>query len=316
MEPENAPAAPAEQDTRTGQELFATHRPRLFGIAYRMLGSRAEAEDVLQDAYLRWHDSHMHDSDLQEVRNPEAWLVTIVTRLAIDRLRVLKTERESYPGYWLPEPLVGAEINEPVAPGTPESTLEFLGDVSTAFLLVLERLGPEERAAFLLREVFEMDYPEISQMLGKSEAACRQTVHRARERVRQNRPRFEVSRAAHVRLLEKFVEAARGGEMRQLKALFAEDSTFTSDGGGKVQVVTRMLHGADRIARFFHVLARRFGAEITLQVAEINGAPGLLRLVNGKLDSVYTVVTDGRKILDVYIVRNPDKLQGIVTDPK
>jgi RNA polymerase sigma-70 factor (ECF subfamily) len=306
MEPANPIPTPA---VPTRADIFAAHRPRLFGIAYRMLGSRAEAEDVLQDAYLRWHES-TSEQMRAEIRSPEAWLITIVTRLAIDRLRVLKTEREHYPGSWLPEPLV-EPLAEPVVTATPETTLEFLGDVSTAFLMVLERLGPEERAAFLLREVFEMDYPEISQMLGKSEAACRQTVHRAKERVRQNRPRFEVSRAAHMQLLERFVEAARGGDMRQLKSLFAEDSSLTGDGGGKAQSVTRVLHGADRLGRFFHVIARRFGPDLTYQLAEINGAPGLLRLYKGKLDSVVTVVTDGRRILDMYIVRNPDKLAGI-----
>lgn len=303
MDTEKSPPAPGRADT------FAAHRPRLFGIAYRMLGSRAEAEDVLQDAYLRWHQAEA-DGTSRELRSTEAWLVTVTTRLAIDRLRELKAEREHYPGPWLPEPLVES-VAEPAVGSTPESTLEFAGDVSTAFLLVLERLGPEERAAFLLREVFEMDYPEVSRMLGKSEAACRQIVHRAKERVRQNRPRFEVSRAAHLQLLGRFVEAARGGDLKQLKSLFAEDSTFTGDGGGKILAVTRVLHGADRLARFFHVVARRFGSEITHEIALVNGTPGLLRYYNGKLDSVWTMVTDGQRILDVYTVRNPDKLAGI-----
>ncbi|MDB5804978.1 MAG: polymerase sigma-70, type [Betaproteobacteria bacterium] len=296
MEPDTAtPPIPSRAD------VFNTHRARLFGIAYRMLGSRAEAEDVLQDAYLRWHDGAA-----AEIRTPEAWLVTVTTRLAIDRLRALKTERENYPGFWLPEPLV-----EAAAPDTPESVLEFTSDVSTAFLMVLERLGPEERAAFLLREVFEMDYVEVAQMLGKSEATCRQLVHRAKERVRQNRPRFEVSRAAHVRLLERFVEASRGGDIKQLAALFAEDATFTGDGGGKAQSVTRVLQGALRLARFFHVIARRVGPLFEYRQAEINGAPGLLRYAQGRLDTAFTIVTDGQKILDMYAVRNPDKLKHI-----
>jgi RNA polymerase sigma-70 factor (ECF subfamily) len=300
MEPQHAPSpapgAPAE--------VFAAHRPRLFGIAYRMLGSRAEAEDVLQDAYLRWHDAGR--AGQTEIRNVEAWLVTIVTRLAIDRLRILKNERERYPGFWLPEPLV-----EEASTDTPESVLEFASDVSTAFLLVLERLGPEERAAFLLREVFEMDYPAVSQMLGKSEATVRQIVHRAKERVRQQRPRFEVSRAAHVRLLERFVAAARSGDTQQLQALFAEDASFTGDGGGKAPVLSRVIHGALRLARFYHVIARRFGPQIRYEIAEINGAPGLLRYMDGKLESASTLVTDGRVILDIYTVRNPDKLRAI-----
>ncbi|HEX4327799.1 MAG TPA: RNA polymerase sigma-70 factor [Burkholderiales bacterium] len=296
MEPDPAPSPASSR-----AEIFNSHRARLFGIAYRMLGSRAEAEDVLQDAYLRWHGS-----DAAEIRTPEAWLVTVTTRLAIDRLRTLKSEREHYPGSWLPEPLVEAASSE-----TPESVLEFSSDVSTAFLMVLERLGPEERAAFLLREVFDMDYVEVAQMLGKSEATCRQLVHRAKERVHQNRPRFEVSRAAHVRLLQRFVEASRGGDIKQLAALFAEDATLTGDGGGKVQSVTRVLRGTLRLARFFHVIARRFRGQLDYRLVEINGAPGLLRYFGGRLDSAFTIVTDGRKILDMYVVRNPDKLQNI-----
>jgi len=296
---------------------FATHRARLFGIAYRMLGSRAEAEDVVQEAYVRWHQSG-EAKERADIRTPEAWLVTVTTRLAIDRLRELKAERESYPGAWLPEPLVaplgalGEDAQpEPVETHTPESVLEFSSDVSTAFLLVLERLGPEERAAFLLREVFDMDYREVAQMLGKSETTCRQLVHRAKERVRQNRPRFEVSRAAHVKLLERFVEAARGGNIAQLQALFAEDATFVGDGGGKVPALSRVISGALRLARFYHVIARRYPGVFTYRVAEINGMPGLLRFMNGKLESASTFVTDGQKILDIYTVRNPDKLAAI-----
>ncbi|HEY4371001.1 MAG TPA: RNA polymerase sigma-70 factor [Burkholderiales bacterium] len=297
-----------EPDTRTPDSAraaaFNAHRSRLFGVAYRMLGSRAEAEDVLQDAYLRWHAARA-----EEIRSPEAWLVTVTTRLSIDRLRELKTEREHYPGAWLPEPLVEPETDE-----TPERLLEFSSDVSTAFLLVLERLGPEERAAFLLREVFDIDYVEVAQMLGKSQATCRQLVHRAKERVRQNRPRFEVSRAAHMRLLERFIAASNSGDLAQLKALFAEDATFTGDGGGKAPAISRVLHGADRIARLFHVIARRFGPVFEYRMAEINGAPGLLRYVDGRLETIFTMVTDGQKILDLYSLRNPDKLRGITPE--
>lgn len=284
---------------------FNAHRSRLFGIAYRMLGSRAEAEDVLQDAYLRWHAAKADD-----IHIPEAWLTTVTTRLSIDRLRALKTEREHYPGNWLPEPLIGAQA-EARDDDTPERLVEFASDVSTAFLMVLERLGPEERAAFLLREVFELDYVEVAQMLGKSQATCRQLVHRSKERVRQNRPRFEVSRAAHLRLLERFIEASSSGDLGQLKALFAEDATFTADGGGKAPAVLRVLRGADRLARFFHVIARRFHHQFDYRVVEINGVPGLLRYSHGRLDSVFTLVTDGQKILDLYSLRNPDKLKGI-----
>lgn len=280
--------------------VFNTHRQRLFGIAYRMLGSRAEAEDVLQDSYLRWHET-----DTSEIRTPEAWLVTSVTRLAIDRLRVLKTEREHYPGDWLPEPLVAE------SPPTPEGVVEMASDVSMAFLMVMERLAPEERAAFLLREVFDVNYGEVAQMLGKSEATVRQSVHRARERVRESKPRFTVSRAAHVALLERFVTAARGESKADLEALFAQDVRVTGDGGGKVISILRPLNGAERVARFFHIIERQH-AGLEYRVAEINGSPSLLRYINGRLDAAQIMVTDGVKILEVYIVRNPDKLRGIV----
>ena len=281
-------------------EIFGVHRPRLLGIAYRMLGSRAAADDILQEAYIRWHQI-----DTSTVRNPEAWLVTSVTRLCIDYVRAAKTEREAYTGPWLPEPVVAD--SEP----TPEGMLEMANDISIAFLTVLERLGPEERSAFLLREVFELDYPEVAGMLGKSQDACRQLVHRARQRVQEGRPRFKVSRQAHLRLLEKFTVAARTGDREQLKALFAEDATLTADGGGKVISALRVLTGADRIARFYQAVARQVGPRTTFRLAEVNGEPGLLRELDGKVDTVISFVTDGIRILDVYMIRNPEKLRSV-----
>ncbi len=279
-------------------DVFNAHRHRLFGIGYRMLGSRAEAEDVLQDAYVRWHDSNA-----TELYNPEAWLVTIVTRLCIDRLRAVKAEREAYVGPWLPEPLASSET------ASPEQDVELASDVSIAFLTLLERLAPEERAAFLLREVFDFDYPEIAQMLGKSQVACRQMVHRAKERVREGRPRFAVSREAHTRLLQRFAAAASSGDRQQLAALFAEDATLTLDGGGKLLSVRKVLRGADRIVRFCFVVARQFDGRFTFRPAQINGEAGLLRYLDGKIDAVFSLVTDGARILDVYTVRNPNKLK-------
>jgi RNA polymerase sigma-70 factor, ECF subfamily len=278
-------------------DTFSGLRPRLFGVAYRMLGSRAEAEDALQDTYIRWHES-----DRADVQSAEGWLVTIVVRLCIDRLRAAKTERAAYTGPWLPEPIVSADVP------SPEGVIEMANDVSIAFLTVLERLGVEERAAFLLREVFDVEYIEIAQILGKSAAACRQLVHRAKERVQEARPRFTVSRDAHIRLLERFMAAAATGDREHLRALFAEDATLTSDGGGKVIAVLRVLRGADRIARFYHAVARRGGWHGAYRLGEVNGAPGLLRYKDGKVDSAVSFVTDGVRILDVYIVRNPDKL--------
>lgn len=281
-------------------DTFVNLRPRLFGLAYRMLGSRTDAEDVLQDAWLRWQESNRG-----ELRSPEAWLTTVVTRLSIDRLRAAKREREAYTGPWLPEPLVGeADI--------PERSVEFASDISMAFLLVLERLAPEERAVFLLREVFDVDYREVSQMLGKNAATCRQMLHRARERVRQDRPRFQVNPAAHRQLLERFIAATGSGNREDLFALFAQDVRLASDGGGKVRAVLRVLEGAERLVRFYTSIARLTANHpLTYRHAEINGQPGLLQFLDGKLVGALTLVTDGARILEIYSVRNPDKLKHI-----
>jgi RNA polymerase sigma-70 factor (ECF subfamily) len=281
---------------------FAALRPRLFGIAYRMLGIRADAEDVLQDAWLRW--SAADHAALQSV---EAWLVTVVTRLAIDRLRASKAEREAYIGQWLPEPIVHLEEN------TPETAAERAGDISVAFLHVLERLGPEERAAFLLRQVFDYDYGEIASVLDKSEAAIRQVVHRAAERVRQERPRFAVPPETHRRLLEKFVQAARSGQRSAIRALLADDAQAIGDGGGKVASVLGGLHGADRVTNLYWGHYRKWGEHLQYRIATINGEPGLLRYVDGQLESAQAVVTDGERIVAIYVVRNPDKLANIAT---
>src|SRR5262249_28422460 len=214
-------------DSRT--TVFTQNRPRLYGIAYRMLGSRADAEDMLQEAYLRWHRS-----DPERVQTPQAWLVTTVTRLCIDRLRAARTEREAYVGPWLPEPLIGE--SPPADRGA-----ELASDLSVAFLVVLERLAPEERAAFLLHDVFDCEYAEIARILGKSETACRQIVHRAREHVRRERPRFHVSEAARAKLLERFVAALRAQDHSALLALFAQDATWTSDGGGKTKAARKVV---------------------------------------------------------------------------
>ncbi len=284
----------------TDSDAFAALRPRLFSIAYRMLGTRADAEDVLQDAWLRWHRA-----DHTALQSAEAWLVTVVTRLAIDRLRAAKAEREAYVGWWLPEPLV--ELDE----HTPEAAAELAGELSVAFLWVLERLSPEERAAFLLRQVFDHDYAEIATLLGKSEAACRQLVHRALARVQLEHPRFDVSKDVHRRLLEKFMQAARSGEREAIKALLADDVQVIGDGGGKAPSFLEVLRGADRIAELYWDLSKRFADQVVYHIAQINGEPGLLRYVGGQLESAQAFVTDGERIVAIYAVRNPDKLAGI-----
>jgi RNA polymerase sigma-70 factor, ECF subfamily len=217
-------------------EVFQAHRPRLFGVAYRMLGSRAEAEDLLQEAYLRWHKFATED-----IQSPVAFLVTITTRLCLDRLRELKQEREHCIGPWLPEPIV-----EDQCPSL-EMQLEFAEEVSVAFLAVLERLGPDERAGFLLHDVFDYDYPEVAQIVGKSEPACRQMIHRARVRMRESRPRFSVTAESRERVLGKFLAAVGTGDRKAVMALLAEDVEYMADGGGKVVVALRVLRGPERI---------------------------------------------------------------------
>jgi RNA polymerase sigma-70 factor, ECF subfamily len=199
-------------------EVFELHRPRLFGIAYRMLGSRTDAEDLLQDAYLRWHESNR-----TTIQSAIAFLVTITTRLCVDRLRELKQERACYVGPWLPEPIVDEHTP------SPDMQRELVDDVSVAFLAVLERLGPEEWAAFLLHDVFDYDYPEVAQTLDKSETACRQLIHRARARLREPRTRFRVSTESRKRLLEKFLVAIGSGSRQAVMALLAEGVEYVGE---------------------------------------------------------------------------------------
>ncbi len=289
--------------TRTDREdtAFSAARPRLLAIAYRMLGSRADAEDVLQDAWMRWHQT-----DRTALQSAEAWLVTVVTRLSIDRLRAAKTEREAYVGWWLPEPLVEPESHAP----SPEAAVELAGGLSMALLWVLERLSPEERAAFLMRQVFEQDYSEIATLLGKTEAACRQMVHRASERVQQERPRFDVAPDAHRELLARFAEASRTGQRDAIRALLADDAQLVGDGGGKVPSFMRIIQDAGQITKIYCELVRAMG-DVRYVLARVNGEPGLLRYVEGKLESAQSFVIENGQIVAIYVVRNPDKLANI-----
>lgn len=261
-------------------EVFEAHRPRLFGIAYRMLGSRADAEDILQDCYLRWPRSQS-----AAIRSPEAWLITIATRLCLDRLRAAKKERESYVGPWLPEPLVGATLP------SPELQLEMANEVSVAFLAVLERLAPEERAAFLLHEVFDYDYPEIAGILGKAEPACRQLVHRARVHLLAGRPRFVMAAHARERLLEKFIVAVGSGDRQAVMELLSEDARYVFDGGGKVVAALKCLDGADRIARLFYRIARNY-LGLRYRLIRVNGELGAVGIFDDQLFSILAFETD------------------------
>ena len=287
-------------DTSADDAAFAALRPRLFSIAYRMLGVRADAEDALQDAWLRWRQA-----DRAALQSKEAWLVTVVTRLAIDRLRAVRAEREAYVGSWLPEPLLDVD------PRTPELAAELASEVSVAFLWVLERLAPEERAAFLLRQAFDRDYAEIAALLGKTESACRQIVHRAAERVRAAQPRFEVAPDAHRRLLERFVQAARTGAREALEALLAPDVQAYGDGGGKVAASARGIVGAHRYANLLAVQKRKLGDRLDFRLAAINGEPGMLGFVDGALVSAHSFVTDGERIVSIFAMLNPDKLAAM-----
>ena len=285
------------EQTETSRDTFDALRGRLFGLAYRMLGSRADAEDTVQDAYLRWHGTEQGRID-----NPEAWLVTTTTRLAIDRLRRLKTEREHYSGPWLPEPIVTEQ--------PPDRDLELADDLSIAFLTLLERLAPEERAAFLLRDVFDVGYAEIAAVIERSEAACRQVVHRARERVRDDRKRFDVTESAKARLLQRFMAAVEARDEQALLGLFAPDATWTADGGGKTAAAPKPIVGADRIARLVIGLREKFWAvDRSLAVATVNGETGLCIRDGNRLIATMSIATDGERILDVFAVVNPDKLQ-------
>ena len=280
--------------------VFEALRPRLFLIAYRMLGMRADAEDVVQDAWLRFSTSVRDD-----VRSLEAWLVTITTRLSIDRLRSRKSERDAYTGWWLPEPVV--EVVE----DTPEAAAELASDVSVAMLWVLERLTPEERAAFLMRKVFDQDYGDVAAMLGKSEAACRQLVHRAQERIRQESPRFTVSQTMHRAVLEQFMRAAAGADRDAMKTLLAADVEYRADGGGKVPSLHKVLVGTGRVAGLYWAVENAFRERVVYKMARVNGEFGLVRYIDGKVESVQSFCISDGTISRIYVVRNPDKLQGI-----
>jgi RNA polymerase sigma-70 factor (ECF subfamily) len=288
----------AMRATDWDEAAFEGHRPLLFSIAYRMLGSASEAEDVVQDAWLRAiQDEHA------DVRSPRAYLTTIVTRLCIDHLRSAERTRVEYPGPWLPEPL--AEPNQESA--------ELASSLTTAFLVLLEQLSPTERAVFLLREVFELDFDEIAKSVGKSAANTRQILTRARGRLRESRPRFTVSRGESEEIVRRFRHACGTGNVEELMALLHADAELVSDGGGKAAAATRPVLGADRITRFVLGYAGKLHwSESDFQLVTINGAPGLLMRHPVAGNGTYSFdIADGR-IRAIYIVRNPDKLRGFL----
>jgi RNA polymerase sigma-70 factor (ECF subfamily) len=278
--------------------VFEEHRRKLWRIAYRMLGSQDEAEDMVQEAYLRWHRT-----SVDSVRTPQAWLVTTVTRLSIDRLRQLRAERERYTGPWLPEPLV-AEAAPPA-----DRETELASELSVALLAVLERLAPEERAAFLLHEVFDAGYGDISVILGKSEVACRQIVSRATKRVRADRPRVEVNPESVRHLLKTFADAVQAQDKQTLLRIFAEEASWTSDGGGNAKAALKVIHGAELIARFATDVFRKALGRLEFRIVTVNGEPGLAVLKDTRLLAIVSIRSDGQHILDLYAILNPDKLR-------
>lgn len=282
--------------------IFNGLRSRLQAIAYRMLGSPAEAEEVVQDAWLRWHATEQATID-----NPEAWLVTTTTRLAIDRLRAAKLQREHYVGAWLAEPQLTDRSP------SPEQTVELADDISVAFLTMLERLTPEARAAFLMREVFDTEYDELAHILGKSEAACRQLVHRAKNQVREERPRFAVPHETHLRLLRTFVDALTSGSIDALKLILAEDAELIGDGGGKVPTIGKPLVGNQRIAQLYYATHLRYKGAQEIKLVVMNGEWGILRFIEGVLESAQSFETNAERIVRIHVQRNPDKLANVLT---
>jgi RNA polymerase sigma-70 factor, ECF subfamily len=281
-------------------EDFERYRSLLFSIAYRMLGSATDAEDIVQEAYLRWREAPG-----AEVRSPKSYLSAVVTRLSIDRLRSARVQREEYFGPWLPEPLVSE--------GTEEVTyaIELDESLSMAFLVLLESLNPVERAVFLLREVFDYDYEEISRIVGRSETNCRQIARRARQSVAARRPRFERSPEQEVRLTERFVEACISGDMEGLVGLLSEDVTLWSDGGGKVAAAPYPIHGPESVARFLLGVLRTVPPGFSARPVQINGGPGVVGYVDGHPTAVVALdVADGR-LRGVRIVVNPEKLRAV-----
>jgi RNA polymerase sigma-70 factor (TIGR02957 family) len=279
-------------------DAFVAHRNLLFTVAYEMLGSAADAEDVLQETWLRWAGV-----DLAVVRDQRAYLVRITTRQALTRLRTLGRRKESYVGPWLPEPLL-------TAPDVAED-VELADSVSMAMLLVLETLAPTERAVFVLREVFDLGYDEIAEAVDKTPAAVRQIAHRARTHVAARRPRGAVSAAESRGALEAFQRAVETGDLQGLLDMLAPDVVFVGDGGGVVQALLQPVVGADRVARLLSVGMPRISAELSVERAQVNGCPALIFRRDGEIDNVLAVRTDDGLITGLYVVRNPEKLSRV-----
>ncbi|HRE59605.1 MAG TPA: RNA polymerase sigma factor SigJ [Micropepsaceae bacterium] len=285
---------------------FEAARPRLMRLAYRMLGDVGAAEDIVQNAWLKWQATPM-----DTIAEPAAWLAKVTARLAIDELRAARRKREIYAGPFLPEPVTPEA--EPWSAPAAEASLAIADDLSVALFLVLERLSPDERAAFLLREAFDADYGEIAAMLGKSEAACRKIIERAREHVADARPRYSVDEEAHRALFETLLSASASGNLEAIKKHLRPDAILISDGGGKRAAALNPIYGDDKIARFLVGTSRKRGdAPLSFAPARVNGLPSLILREDGVLDSTISLeLGDDGRIARIYIVRNPDKLERL-----
>ncbi len=278
--------------------VFEELRPRKFGLAYRMLGSVADAEDVVQEAFLRWQNA-------KGVREPAAFLTTVVTRLSIDNLKSARARRERYVGPWLPEPLLAEHM-----PDASEAA-EISDSLSMAFLMVLESLTPAERAGFLLRDVFGYGYGEIAELLRTNEANVRQLVHRARQRIADRRQRFEADKEKQRELLGKFLFAVSTGEVDALVELLAEDAVCYTDSGGEVRAARRPILGPDKIARFLNGVSKGLTPDLESQVVEVNGGPAILLRNEKGPWAVITADAAEEKVQTIYILMNPKKLAAL-----
>jgi RNA polymerase sigma-70 factor, ECF subfamily len=292
-----APAA----SSATHLDAFTAHRSAAFGAAYRVLGSVSDADDVVQECWLRWSRV-----DLDGVRDPKSYLITTATRLALDRVREVQRRRESYVGPWLPEPL-------PDRPTDPAELAELADSMSMAMLVVLSSLTPLERAAFVLRDVFDLPYADVAATLGRTEAATRQLTHRARSHVQARAPRVRVDPHTHEEVLRRFIAALEGGSISELLELLAPNAVLITDGGGKRKAALRPIVGAEKILRWLAGVASDESARGEARLIMLNGEPATAFVVDGEIDGVGMVRIEDERVTELYFIRNPDKLAGLRT---